>query len=311
MKFKIRSFGKSDENRPLAIFSMLYLFYMELNKQLDRITEFALSLTEKMEGLDEDSLNRRQSLLLAYAKIANSIKALTGAMERPPTIAEVAEACGEDEQRVARFLRGDYKCVGPEMLPFGVSLEKCDRCEFAICRKKGNRLILPKRPGRLARGIMKDSGRPSKILKLSEKPSSLEALWLELSEPEREKLEAYLKSKPFVDICKMVYLKFFTLILALLRNGKLIKWGVNKFLKPIGYNALRIAQRYGSSRLMQELRWYYNFDWILQSLEAYKQCPEKLLGTKLEIIRWIKTMPDEDFASLFIIAPFKARTLKA
>jgi len=307
MNFKITSFWKTEKNRPLALFLMLFNCYLELAEELDRIMERTSFLTE-MKWLDENSLGKRERLMLASVRVANAIKALNLALGRPPTVAEVAEASGEPVERVARFLRGDHKHVGPEMLPFGVSLENCDRREFDVWRDKvrKNAKMIPKRPGRHAIGMAKVPGRPSKIVKLSERLLSLEKLWLELSESERDRLEAYLRSKPMVDVVREFHIKSLSLSWILLNRGELVKKGVENLLKYIGQNVMQIAERNTSSRLTPELRWYYSFDWMLQGLEAWRQCPEKLRNLKLdEIINHLKEMPDDEFASRFIIGPFK------
>jgi len=314
MSIKIKSFRKSDENRPLAIFSMLFLSYKEISEQLDSIMKFVSRLTAT--GFDEMKLDRRGRLLLTCSRVANAIKALNVVLGRPPTVAEVAEVSGEDRQRVTRLLRGDYTYIGTEILPFGVSLENCSESGLTVWRrsvgKEVESVVLPKRIGRPKKGFKRNVGRPSKVVKVLEKPSSLEVLWQQLDVSERSKLEAYLKSKPFVDMVREVYVKLLSLLWFPLNHEKIIeKWAV-PFFKSIGQRALRVAERCNSPHLTPDLRWYYSFDWMLQGLKAYSQIPkDKLLPAINSFIELIKTMPDEDFASLFIIAPFKAGTLKA
>ena len=309
MEIKITSSGKSEKNRPLARFAYFFTLYTGFNEELDR-------LLESPPVLSEEPLDRRRRLLLLYSKVAFAIKGLNMVLGRPPTVAEVAEATNEDEQRVRRFLKGDYAEIRPEMLPFRISLEE-GKSAFTRWWRKGGRgegdvikVIFPKRVGRppmdFTSTFMKDGGRPSTMVMLLEGPDRLEEVWQGLSEPERSSLEAYFRSKPFVDLFREILIKRVRLSFKILDCQELAEGSVDTFKKMV-QRILQIARRCDSPRLTPELERYLTFDWVLQGLKASKQNPKSLAGVSLdEIIKMFKTMPDDEFASKSIIASFKA-----
>ena len=265
-------------------------------------------MLESPLALPEEPLDRRRRLLLLYSKVAFAIKGLNMVLERPPTVAEVAEATGEDEQRVRRFLKGNYAEIRPEMLPFRISLEEGKGAFTRWCGKGGGdafKVISPKRIGRPPKGFAKDDGRPSTMVVPLEGPDRLEEMWQGLSEPERSSLEAYFRSKPFVDLFREILIKNIRLSFKILENQELAEKSTYA-LKDMAQKILRIAKRCGSPRLTPELEHALTFDWVLQG-QASMQHPKSLAGVSLdEIIKMFKTMPDDEFASKIIIDQFKA-----
>ncbi|MEM1589919.1 MAG: hypothetical protein QW175_05830 [Candidatus Bathyarchaeia archaeon] len=302
VKIKVKNLRRSEQNSPLQIAYQILYDYIEASRFFDQLIDsvefFRFSRREARR------LKRRDKLLLAYFKIVNAIKALTVVLRRPPTIAEVAEASGENRQRVGRLVRGNYKLIGQEAMPFGYSLNSCSSRGYTILRdKRGNKIILPKKLGRPSMESIykgdKCAGRPCKIVEIFEKTSNLELYWQKLSPYERNQLETYLKSKIVVDAVKELYIKFFSFVHLIIRYREDVEKFVIDFMKPIGEKVLKIAERYPYVHLTPQVRSFLTFDWILQYPEPFS------LEDINKFVEFIRTMPDDEFASHLIISLFK------
>ena len=177
----------------------------------------------------------------------------------------------------------------------------------------GTKILLFKKLGRPPAEVKKDAGRPSKVIEMHEKKSTLRSLYEGLPNQEKLRLEDYCRSRPLGDAIKRLSLDYLTSISRLISSSdgiKLLESLVKSLLKPVGEGCLKITER-NHHQLPQEMKanwerykWYYSFDWLLEIIEALreegvrKEKEIEILMMLEKRIEPLETVPAEELASI-------------
>jgi len=296
-------FGENVENKPLAIYSMIFHSYEELDSRLSSLEDFWLKLSAGKTDLKEEASDRRGRLSLAYVKVVYAVKGLNVVLRRPPTYNEVSEVIGVKRHTVERILRREYSTI-PPVFPYGIRfISHTDlgmRVEKNASKSEVKRLM-PKRKGfgKPIKWRKDDSGgRPYKLIAATNDFDPLLTMYSGLGEAEKLRLESYLSSPPLVDLAKQVLIKFISLLFNMSRKPEVAEELAERLLKPINERIIALAERHDVT-VTQELREYLSLNWLPDALKASEKIDLD------EICKSIETMPDDEFAQRFLIAPFK------